>query len=290
MAVPSACWPHAVFPGLSGNKGRKTPFYSITPAALGHRANTKESGFIKTISARNQPNKLIYHQPCSEWEGLRRHRDRLVFRGCGWFPDSVHKKDRHLSPGPHFYQMCVCSCCACISEWVGGFEETWQQLPIQSSRQNATLTAVCTLVFFFVFFHAPLSVSKAHETRGRRKRRKHECSACEAIGDLGRIHTREKKEWKEGRDAAWGPTQETDVIYIWEVGVRRNRRRGGGENSSMDQRSENTQKVGCISEHSCAENDKLAHRVWYPALFLAEEMKETVVEWRQQTPWFNAVI
>lgn len=152
MAVPSACWPHAVFPGLSGNKGRKTPFYSITPAALGHRANTKESGFIKTISARNQPNKLIYHQPCSEWEGLRRHRDRLVFRGCGWFPDSVHKKDRHLSHGPHFYQMCVWSCCACISEWVGGFEETWQQLPIQSSRQNATLTTVCTLVFFFCFF------------------------------------------------------------------------------------------------------------------------------------------
>lgn len=33
MAVPSACWPHVVFPGLSGNKGRKTPFYSITPAA-----------------------------------------------------------------------------------------------------------------------------------------------------------------------------------------------------------------------------------------------------------------
>lgn len=52
---------------------------------------------------------------------------------------------------------CVCSCCACISEWVGGFEETWQQLPIQSSRQNATLTTVCTRVFFCFFVHHCLS-------------------------------------------------------------------------------------------------------------------------------------
>lgn len=188
-----------------------------------------------------------------------------------------------------------CVCVAVVHALVSG----WVDLKKLDSNSRYSpqgkmqLWQLCALLCFFLFFfHAPLSVSKAHETRGRRKRRKHECSACEAIGDLGRIHTREKKEWKEGRDAAWGPTQETDVIYIWEVGVRRNRRRrgGGGENSSMDQRSENTQKVGCISEHSCAENDKLAHRVWYPALFLAEEMKETVVEWRQQTPWFNAVI
>lgn len=95
MAVPSACWPHAVFPGLSGNKGRKTPFYSITLAALGHRANTKECGFIKTISARNEPNRLIHHQP---W-GARR--GWLVFGGCGWVP-RFSTWDRHLSHGFSF--------------------------------------------------------------------------------------------------------------------------------------------------------------------------------------------
>lgn len=47
-------------------RGETTPtntrFYSITLAALGQRANTKESGFIKTISARREPTRLIYHQ------------------------------------------------------------------------------------------------------------------------------------------------------------------------------------------------------------------------------------
>lgn len=50
----------------------------------------------------------------------------------------------------------------------------------------------------------------------------------------------------------------------------------------MAQRSENTQKVGYFSEHWCANNDKLTHSVWYPALFLAEETKQTAEEWRQQ--------
>lgn len=89
MAVPSASWPHAVFPGLSGNKGRKTPFYSITPAALGHWANTKESGFIKTISARNEPYRLIYHRPCEDWEDTNADVQEVV--EC--FPNPMDEAD-----------------------------------------------------------------------------------------------------------------------------------------------------------------------------------------------------
>lgn len=77
IAVPRPAWPHAVLPGLWGNRGRKPPLFSITPAVPDHRANTKESGFIKTISARKEPNRLIY-QEC--WCGGHRHN-----KGMGFF-------------------------------------------------------------------------------------------------------------------------------------------------------------------------------------------------------------
>lgn len=55
-------------PGFVGKQEEKTPFYSITRAAPGHQANTKESGFIKTISAKSKPNRLIYLRLFGEWD------------------------------------------------------------------------------------------------------------------------------------------------------------------------------------------------------------------------------
>lgn len=53
-------------------------------------------------------------------------------------------------------------------------------------------------------------------------------------GDLGRIHMGGggTKNEKEGRDAAWGPKQETDVIYTGGGAGRyeERKRKGGGTN------------------------------------------------------------
>lgn len=130
MAIPSACWPHAVFPGLSGNKGRKPPFYSITLAAPGHRANTKESSFIKTISARNEPNRLIY-QPCRE----RERGDWLV----GGF--QTLKATQASFTWTQLLSTVLVHCWwgLCARIWVGGFEETWQQLQYRPEGKKCSV-------------------------------------------------------------------------------------------------------------------------------------------------------
>lgn len=183
MAVPSARWPHAVFPGLLGNKGRKNPFYSITPAAPGHRANTKESGFIKTISARNEPNKLIYHQPSSERGGLQRHKGGwLVFWGA------VERSFTWAQLLSKCVWVCVRRFCACVrlSGWI------WRNLtatPMQSSRRDATLTAVCSCVFLCL---CHCSWNLGEEGRGGNN------TACQGIGIWGEGDTHRREGMEEG--------------------------------------------------------------------------------------------
>lgn len=166
-----------------------------------------------------------------------------MFGACGWFPDSAHKEDRNRVHVKDAYQLCMCGCCACVSEWVDGFEETWQQLQC-SPQGKMQLWQLCALVCVsFMSSRTTVCVSQCKWKQG--KRRKHECSACQAMGIWGvgeASHRGEKKEWKEGRDAAWGPTQQTDIIY-----ERRRKRRGryeerkgGGEH--LDQRSEKKKK------------------------------------------------
>lgn len=191
MAVPSASWPHAVFPGLSGNKGRKTPFYSITPAALGHWANTKESGFIKTISARNEPNRLIYHQPCREYEELRGHRDTPVLRGYGCFPDSAHEGYRHLS------QLMTRVYLAAAHAFLGWVWWIWRNLTatpdlvLKAKREKKPNFDSCVQSLSFL-------LSKPRKQGTRKSLLETSMLCLRGGGDLGRIHMGEEgqKEWK----------------------------------------------------------------------------------------------
>lgn len=166
MVVPSACWPHAVFPGLLGNKGRKPPFYSITPAAPSHRANTQESGFIKTISARNETKQA-----------------------------NLSAASLNSSRVP-----CVCSCCVTqeVSEWVDLKEHDSNSDPVLKVKYSWQLCGPTVR----------LNEQDTREEGG---------GNTDGLGWIQEWRGRHDKEWKEGRGAAWGPTQ-TDII--------RGRRRG----------------------------------------------------------------
>lgn len=287
MAVPSASWPHAVFPGLSGNKGRKTPFYSITPAALGHWANTKESGFIKTISARNEPNRLIYHQPCTEYERLRGHRDTPVLRGCGCFPDSAHEGDRHLS---QLYDLCLSSCRTHVSGLglvdLKKLDSNFRFGPEGKEREkNPTLTAARNLWVFCL---------KAQETRNQE----------EFVGDINAMPARR---WGFGEDSHGGGGTERmkrkvemlpgapnrrQTLHIWEEeqgGMRRGKERGGRKNIRVRikevKRKKITQKAACtFTKHKCTKRRQIHHNCVHGMCFVCSKKKRkaAVEELRQQ--------
>lgn len=254
MAAPSARWPHAVFPGLSGNKGRKTPFYSITPAAPGHQANTKESGFIKTISVRKEPNKLIYHQPVS----VRTQRTGVHFQ---------IQEDGHPSHGlqwdkPLFFPQCRNFHTLRVAVlWQSGW--IWRNLtatPTQSSRQNTTLTPVCSCVFPAVCLHE-------NETRTRHRRR--------GDGDLGKRRSERKVEMLPG-----GPHgRQTPHMG---GGVRGGGRGGGNVGVWIKEVKKNTKGLRHFSTFLRRKNQ--------PRKRDAECFTQPAAEPRSTTPWYKAVI
>lgn len=214
MAIPSARWPHAVFPGLSGNKGRKPPFYSITLAAPGHRANTKESGFIKTISARNEPNRLIY-QPCRE----RERGDWLV----GGF--QTLKATQASFTWTQLLSTVLLHCWwgLCARIWVGGFEETWQQLQYRPEGKKMQRWQLRVYVCFCAGLCMSASMQMKLVEDGRNINALPARPWGFGEGKKGETNAGGRKEWKEGRDAAWGPPTQ-QILYTGRRGEKRERR------------------------------------------------------------------